>query len=390
MNNNSYLVKLALKNRTVNDELIKIIRATGGFEIILSGDNRKPDLLIYELGKEAEKDIAMIQSLLTENAVGEVFLTCEIPEPKILMKAIRIGVHEFFHQPIESEEVKQALELFKTRRNESIPAVACKNGHIITTFGSKGGVGTTTVAVNLAVAIAQKDNRKSVALIDMNTLFGEIPLFLEVSPKFHWGEITKHIDRLDNTFLTNVLTRHSTGLHILPSPAYLNGHIRPTPDTISRLLDLMKGMFDYVIIDGGQSTDDTVLRVVELSDTLLLITILSLPCLANSNKLRKSFVELGYLRKDQIKVVVNRYMKKSEIPLNDAKAGIGEDLFWIIPNDYQTTMSAINQGKPLSKIAPKALITQNFKNFAEVFFNPDAVQKQKKKFRIFRRSGSKG
>ena len=386
MSNNAHLVKLALKNRTVNEDLIKIIRAIGGFEIILSGDNRKPDLLIYELGKGAEKDIAMIQSLLDKNAVGEVFLTCEIPEPKILMQAIRIGVNEFFPQPIESEEIKKALELFKTRRNESMPAVACKNGHIITAFGSKGGVGTTTIAVNLAVAMAQKDNHKSVALIDMNTLFGEIPLFLEVSPKFHWGEITKHIDRLDNTFLANVLTRHSTGLHILPSPAYLNGHIRPTPDTISRLLGLMKGMFDYVIIDGGQSTDDTVLRVVELSDTLLLITILSLPCLSNSNKLIKSFVELGYLRKDQIKVVVNRYLKKNEISLNDAKAGIGEDPSWIIPNDYRTTMSAINQGKPLAKIAPKAPITQNFKNFAEAFIFPGAEKERKKKFRIFKRS----
>ncbi|MBW2430364.1 MAG: AAA family ATPase, partial [Deltaproteobacteria bacterium] len=287
MSNNAYLVKLALKNPTVNDDLIKIIRAIGGFEIILSGDNRKPDLLIYELGKEAEKDIAMIKSLLDKNAVGEVFLKCEIPEPKILMQAIRIGVNEFFPQPVESEEVKKSLELFKTRRNESMPAGACKNGQIITAFGSKGGVGTTTIAVNLAVAMAQKDNYKSVALIDMNTLFGEIPLFLEVSPKFHWGEITKNIDRLDTTFLTNVMTRHNTGLHILPSPAYLNGHIRPTPDTITRLLSVMKGMFDYVIIDGGQSTDDTVLRVVELSDTLLLITILSLPCLANSNKLIK-------------------------------------------------------------------------------------------------------
>jgi pilus assembly protein CpaE len=389
MSNNAHLVKLALKNPTVNDDLIKIIRAIGGFEIIMSGDNRKPDLLIYELGKDAEKDIAMIHSLLDENAVGEVFLTCEIPEPKILMQAIRIGVNEFFPQPIESEEIKKALELFKTRRKESMPAVASKNGHIITAFGSKGGVGTTTIAVNLAVAMAQKDNHKSVALIDMNTLFGEIPLFLEVSPKFHWGEITKHIDRLDNNFLTNVLTRHNSGLHILPSPAYLNGHIRPTPDTISRLLVLMKGMFDYVIIDGGQSTDDTVLRVVELSDTLLLITILSLPCLANSNKLIKSFVELGYLRKDQIKVVVNRYMKKSEISLDDAKAGIGENLSWIIPNDYQTTMSAINQGKPLSKIEPKAPITQNFKNFVEVFIHPDAEKEKKKKFRIFKRSGSK-
>jgi pilus assembly protein CpaE len=82
-------------------------------------------------------------------------------------------------------------------------------------------------------------------------------------------------------------------------------------------------------------------------------------------------------------------MKKSEIPLNDARAGIGEDLSWIIPNDYRTTMSAINNGKPLSKIAPKAAITQNFKNFAEVFTHPDAGQEKKKKFRIFKRSGSK-
>ena len=389
MSNNVYSVKLVLKNPTVNDDLIRIIRAIGGFEIILSGDDRKPDLLIYELGKDTEKDIAMIQSLLDKNAVGEVFLTCEIAEPKILMQAIRIGVNEFFPQPVEPNEVRQALELFKTRRNESMPAVAGKNGHIITAFGSKGGVGTTTVAVNLAVAMAQKESGQSVALIDMNTLFGEIPLFLEVSPKFHWGEITKNIDRLDTTFLTNVLTKHHTGLHILPSPAYLNGHIRPTPDTITRLLSVMKGMFDYVIIDGGQSTDDTVLRVVELSDTLLLITILSLPCLANSNKLIKSLVELGYLRRDQIKVVVNRYLKRSEISLNDAKAGIGEELSWIIPNDYQTTMSAINQGKPLSKVAPKAPITQNFDNFAEVFISPEEEKEPKKKFRIFGRSGSK-
>ncbi len=389
MGNNGYLVKLALKNRTVYDDLIKVIRAIGDFEIIASGDNRVPDLLIYELGKDTEKDIAMIQSIIEENVVGEVFLTCEISDPRILMKAIRLGVKEFFPQPIETEEFKQALKRFKKRRNETIPSVARQNGHVIMTFGSKGGVGTTTVAVNLAVALVQKDKSQSVALVDMNTLFGEIPLFLEVSPKFHWGEITKHIDRLDNTFLTNVLTKHHTGLHILPSPAYLNGHIRPTPDTISQLLNVMKGMFDYVIIDGGQSTDDTALRIVELSDTLLLITILSLPCLANSNKLISSFVELGYRHKDQIKIVVNRYMKKSEISLNDAKIGIGEDLFWIIPNDYQTTMSAINQGKPLSKIAPKTQINKSFEGLAEAFSYPYTNEKQKKKLRILKGFRSK-
>jgi pilus assembly protein CpaE len=275
------------------------------------------------------------------------------------------------------------------RKNKIDISVARKKGTIITTFGSKGGVGTTTVAVNLAVNLAMKDNSKSVALVDMNTLFGEIPLFLEITPQFHWGEITKNVDRLDHAFLANILTRHPTGVHVLSSPAHLNGHIRPTPEIMSHLLDLMKGTFDFVVIDGGQSTDDTTLRIVELSDTLLLIIILSLPCLANSNKLIQSFIELGFLNNDQIKVVANRHVKNSEISPSDAKAGIGKNLFWIIPNDYRTTMSAINQGKPLSKIAPKALITQSFEDLAEVFIRPKTQQKQNKKFRIFKRSGSK-
>ena len=198
MRNTTYQVKLALKNRTVNDDLIKIIRTIGDFEILLSDENRKPDLLIYELGKEVEKDVAIIQSLLSKNVVGEVFLTCENPEPKILMQAIRIGVNEFFPQPIDAEEVKQALELFKTRRKDSMPAVVSKNGQVITAFGSKGGVGTTTIAVNLATALAQKDNSKSVALIDMNTLFGEIPLFLEISSVLRFNQIVHMHNYINN------------------------------------------------------------------------------------------------------------------------------------------------------------------------------------------------
>ena len=381
---NFHVIKLALKKPALDDELTKIIRAAGGFEIMSPGDRRKPDLLICELGKKADKDIATIQSLLNEDVVGEVFLTSETAEPQILMKAIRIGVKEFFPQPLETEEVNQALQRFKERKMDTLSPVACKTGQIITTFGSKGGVGTTTIAVNLAVTLSLRDERPSVALIDMNTLFGEIPLFLEISPQFHWGEITRNIDRLDNAFLSNVLTRHKTGVHLLPSPSYLNGHIRPTPEIISRLLDLMKTMFDYVIIDGGQATDDTSLRIVELSDTLLLITILSLPCLSNTNKLIKSFIDLGYLNSSRIKVVLNRYMKKSEISLKDAEDGINKELFWIIPNDYRTTMSAINQGKPLAKIAPKAQITQSFGGIADALTCQQPPKDQNSKWTLFK------
>ena len=121
--------------------------------------------------------------------------------------------------------------------------------------------------------------------------------------------------------MKNVLTQHKSGVQVLPSPAYLNGHVRTTPDIMNPLLALMKQMFDYVIIDAGQSTDDTSIKVLEVSDMLMLITILSFPCLANTNKLLWSLTDMGYVPKEKINVVLNRYIKKGEISLTTPRPG---------------------------------------------------------------------
>ncbi|MGD8801342.1 MAG: AAA family ATPase [Desulfobacterales bacterium] len=384
MQNQMLTIKLMLRSHQLRQQMDAILRSLGGFEVLQERDTRKPDLLFFELGPNAEKEMAMIESLLKANEVGAVFLTAEHAEPTVLMRAIRLGAREFFPQPIKVDEVKQALQTFKEQPKESTSKAEDKSGKIISVLGSKGGVGTTTVAVNLAMSLLQPKKGKSVVLVDMNTLFGEVPLFLEMSPKFHWGEITKNIDRLDNTFLANVLTQHQSGIHVLPSPAYLNGHVRPTPEIMSRLLGLMKRMFDYVLIDTGQSTNDTSLRVVELSDTLMLVTIQSLPCLANTNRLIKSFLDLGYAEDDRIKIILNRYTKNSDLSMKDAEAGIKRELFWVIPNDYSTTMSAINKGKPLAQIASRAAITKSFEELARAL-HPTESQPEERKWRIFKR-----
>jgi pilus assembly protein CpaE len=340
--------------------------------------------LLYELGENFEKDMEIIESILASGNTKEVFLTADSADTRILMQAMRIGVKEFFSQPIDSDEIVRALERFKARQLRTVEGLPRKNGKVICVLGSKGGVGTTTIAVNLAVAIAQNKDRNAVALLDMNTLFGEIPLFLEMAPKFHWGEITKDIDRLDKTFLANILSNHKSGVHVLPSPAYLNGHVRPTPEIMSQLLNLMRQTFDHIIVDAGQSTDDTSLKILEMSNTLLLVTILSLPCLANTNKLLKSFMDFGYMQAENIKVVLNRNMKKGEISVKDAEAGIGRKLFWTIPNDFRVTMTAINNGKPLQEIAPNAQVTKSIRDLA----NSLSIAKKKaskKKWRLFKR-----
>ena len=379
-----YLIRLAVKTQNLSKKFYQIINLFGGFTILESDDPRKPDLLIFEIGESAQKDIEYAQTLLDTGKTEEIFLTSDYADTALLTQAMRAGVNELLSQPITEDEVVQALERFKKRHPEPATQHARENGQIITVFGSKGGVGATTVAVNLAVSLMQTDANCSAILIDMNTLFGEIPLFLEMSPKFHWGEITKNIDRLDNTFLSNILATHQSGVQVLPSPAYLNGHVRPTPAIMIRLLGLMKQMFDYIIVDGGQSTDDTSLKVLEMSDSLLLITILSLPCLANTNKLLKSFTDLGYAQPERIKVVLNRSMKKGEISLEDAEAGIGKELYWTLPNDFGNTMAAINNGKPLLDFAPKARITKSIFDLANSLSIPKE-EKPKKKWSLFNR-----
>lgn len=384
MKNNICAVKLKLKSQKLSQIIADIIRTNGGFEILSERDSRLPDLLFFELGSNFEEEMAKIESMLKTNEIKDVFLTAENYDPTVLMRAIRMGAKEFFPQPIQANEVKQALKKIMERQSGLAQSQIYKLGKIISVFGSKGGVGTTTIAVNLATSLSQAKKHQSVVLLDMNTLFGEVPMFLEMTPKFHWGDITKNIERLDNTFLANILTEHESGIHVLPSPAYLNGHVQPTPEIMSHLLDIMKNMFEYVIIDTGQSTNNTALRVIEMSDTILLISTQSLPCLANTNRLIKSFYDLGYIMDDRMKIILNRYTKNGDISLKDAEDGIKRKLFWVIPNDYIHTMAAINNGKPLYQIASRAAITKSFEDLARKFQQPEyPVKKEKRGF--FRR-----
>jgi pilus assembly protein CpaE len=265
----SFLVKLTLNTPALAQRFAQVLLASGGFEIQPDSEERGPvDLWIVELGIDPAGDLEEVQARLAAGEAGEVFLTSGSIEPSVLMQAMRIGVKEFLPQPLDAGEIEKALSRFRKRKTEEGAARSRKRGRVLTVFGSKGGVGTTTVAVNLAVSLTQGARKHSVALLDMNTLFGEIPLFLEMAPKFNWSEITKNIDRLDGTFLQNILSRHKSGLQVLPSPAYLNGHVRPTPEIMKRLIGLMRTIFDFVVVDAGQSTEETSLKVMELSDTL--------------------------------------------------------------------------------------------------------------------------
>lgn len=358
-----FLIKLAIHSPIVEDELKKTIKKFERIKIITSLDNQKADLTVFEI--ESEPELDQIQTYIEKTEDTEVFLLSGSSDPQFLIKAIRIGVNEFLQLPLKPDVINDAIILFLDRQKKKQNKISENLGRIISLVGSKGGVGTTTIAVNMAITLALAKKELSVALLDMNILFGEIPMFLDISPKYNWGDITKNMERLDEFFLANILTTHSSGVHVLPSPRYLNNSPVPTPPIMDVLLDLMTTQYDYIIVDLGQSLSETALKIMHRSEQVQLVTIQSLPCLSNTNRLIKSFVDFGSIDKGKINIVMNRYFKKSHVTLAQAEEGTGKKISWIIPNDYSTTMSAINSGKALWQIAPRSKIVESFNDYAE-------------------------
>ena len=373
-------VKINTKDQTLKKKFEYIVNSTGGFEIQPDEDKKPADLLIFELGTDTDHDFHVLESLLQSGAVTDVFLTSEKSDQDLLLQSIRIGAKEFFPQPIKDDEVKKALKKF---REGAESGRRIKLGRLINIMGSKGGVGTTTIAVNLATSLAEITANKSVALVDMNMATGEIPLFLDIKPGYHWGEISKNITRLDSTFIMNILSKHSSGTYLFSSPG-TPGHETVSPEAVERLLNIMRRMFDFVVVDSGQMLDSLSQKILQIADTVLLTAILTLPCIANTKKILKIYDFWGYPPKGKVKIAVNRYLKNSQLTLRDAEESLEHSVFWSFPNDFQTTLAAINQGKPLNAIAPKAEITKSFRNLATAFAGRDQ-QPAKENTSLFKR-----
>jgi len=252
---------------------------------------------------------------------------------------------------------------------------------IISTFSNKGGIGKTAIAVNLALELANVTKEK-VALIDLNLQLGDVTTFLDLNPSFDISYVVNNINRVDESFLLSTLEQYKdTSLYVLADPPYLEQAEDITSDQIAKLFDVLKETFSYIVVDTGSSFDGKTITVLDNSDLILLVTIVNLPAIRNAQRCLELFERLGYSN-EKVKIVLNRYMENEEIKTEDVEDVLNKKVYWKIPNNYFTIMSAINKGIPVSMVNDMSNIARSYRDLAGVLsdniVSPVPAKKQKR------------
>jgi pilus assembly protein CpaE len=321
-----------------------------------------PDVGFIALDTNPDKALDLVASLAKTSPNCAILVTSSSADGSLILRAMRAGAKEFLTQPLKAEDLAAALQRVSRQRAGSAGggAGACR---IVAVTGATGGVGATSVAVNLGCALAANPSN-SVVLLDLDLCLGDADVFLDTIPEYTLSDVAQNITRLDLTLLKRSLTKHDTGLYLLPRPVQLEDARHITTEELGRVLGLLKASFTHVIIDTSKSFSELDMHALTNADQVLLVTQLDLPCLRNVVRLMMSFKETNKFD-EKVKIVVNRVgYDTGQISLRKAQETIGREIFWQIPNDYRVMVEVRNNGVPLVQQAPKAAITQSMNQLA--------------------------
>ncbi|PQO45013.1 response regulator [Blastopirellula marina] len=323
-----------------------------------------PDIGIVSLDANPEKALTLIEELHEANPECSILVVSASTDGNLILRAMRAGAKEFLTHPVVLEDLMAALERISNQKfgkGES----RSRGCRVITVGGATGGVGATSLAVNLGCCLAANE-KNNVVLIDLDLALGDADVFLDTIPDYTLVDVAQNIQRLDFNLLKRSLTKHSSGLYLLPRPVQLHDDSLISPSDFSRVIGLLKATFTHLIIDlskGFRPLDFVAMR--EAHDNLMVIQ-LDLPCLRNVVRLMMSFAETDGL-KEKTRIVVNRVgLDSGQISLKKAQETIGSEIYWQIPNDYRVMVEVRNNGVPLLEQAPRAGITQAITSLADV------------------------
>jgi pilus assembly protein CpaE len=318
----------------------------------------RPTLLLLE-AKPLDESLAAAERFHLENPATSIFVTSADTAPNTILRSMRAGAKEFLSRPVAPGEFSAAVEKLLRQAGS-----ASGRGKVIAVFSNKGGVGTTSVSVNLAVALARV-TQKEIGLVDLDLQAGDVSIFMNSRPTKTISDLCTGGGKIDSATLTSVLLKHPSEVYVLAGPERPEQTEVVKPAKVNEILSAMRDSFPFVVVDNGHGFSDVNLEVFDFADEIFVVVLLNLPSIRAAQRCLDVFRQLNYLRdQEKVRLVVNRYLPQKDIGIEQLEEALHYPVFWRIPNDYANMSDAINAGMPVADIDAEADVTRSYDELA--------------------------
>ncbi len=342
--------------RTISDALSAV--EGGNLRMVILGPSYAKESALDAVRDLRAADPTLISLVVAESVTAN-----------LLRAAMQRGVSDVIEAPLTEEKIAAAISQFSSdvlKMQASRPGSTAvlegpPTGEVVTVMSAKGGSGKTVVATNLAVLLAQQPNSK-VALVDADLQFGDVCLVLQLEPKFTVVNAAAELHRLDEQLLDSILTTHTTGLKVLAAPLEPAFADDITTAGLLQIIELMKTMFDYVVVDTASLLDELLLSLLEKSDQVMMVVDMDLPSVKNA-KLALETLRLLKFPTNKVRLVLNRSNARARLDDREIEGALKSQIMARIPSDGDVAAS-VNEGRPVVESQPKSKVA---KGFGEVF-----------------------
>jgi pilus assembly protein CpaE len=336
-----------------------VAKAGTGREAVAMAKQHQPDVVLMDINMPDMDGIAATEALLSQVPTTQVIMMSVQGEQDYLRRSMLAGAREFLIKPISAEDLYNAIRhvhrLQTTQRRYVSTGPGDQGGsggdgggpqgQIVAVFSPKGGVGTSAVAANLAVALRQVSSKK-VVLVDGNLIFGDLGVIMNLVSTKTIADLANRINELDRELLSDVLITHASQVKVLLAPPNPQTGELITSDHLRSILELLRKEFDYVVVDTQSSLQDRALAVLDMSDRIVTLMTLEMPCIKNI----KLFLELAELLEypaEKVLLVLNKADNRLGIRVENVEENIQHKVALQIANAAHEMTLAINQGVPL-------------------------------------------
>jgi len=339
-----------------------------GTEAITIATQVQPEVAIVSIEEPVARPFKAIEGLLLSDPRLLVIGISSMSGRDHMRKAMQAGARDYLVKPVRPRELQQAvITLYENSQRQKAglgdAERPLQQGDVIPIFGVKGGIGKSSLSVNLATAIANLTQHR-VALVDLDMQLGDVAVMLNFVPEHTIADAAEAVDRLEPELLQSFMWRDPSGIHVLPAPLHPEEAEDITPEQVSRIVDVMAQTYDYVVVDTPPLISSTVGAILDRSTLVLLMTTQELL------SLRRTKVALQMMRawsysEDKVKLVINYAYNVNGVMSSDIESTLEYPIFWKVPNDPVVSASA-RKGRPFVEAYPKSSVTRNVTDLARI------------------------